>query len=78
MIFLDCSICRLDTSIKAASELGIRFHPVRGGMSADFDAAEVAAGRVGEPRLPQELFESDVEILADMERCITQWHDNSK
>jgi hypothetical protein len=68
----------LDTSIKAASELGIRFHPVRGGMSADFEAQQVAAGRVVGAGLPQELFESDVDILADMERCIKQWHDSSK
>jgi cytosine/adenosine deaminase-related metal-dependent hydrolase len=57
---------RLDDSIDAARETGIRFHALRGSMSVG-----VSAG--GLP--PDSLVEDEGAILADSERLINRYHD---
>ena len=49
--------------------MGIRFHPVRGAMSR-------GQSQGGIP--PDALVEQEPAILADMRRCITEYHDNSR
>ncbi len=51
------------------SEMGIRFHPTRGAMSLGQSAG-------GLP--PDKVCEQEPEILVDMERCINEFHDNSR
>jgi hypothetical protein len=81
--------CRLDATIAVAADMGLRFHPVRGGMSRQFQQqqAAAAAGADAGAReeqqgllggMPAALFESDEAMLADMDRCIQQHHDNSR
>ena len=60
---------RLDDTIRAARHIGIRFHPVRGAMSRG-----VSQGGIP----PDELVEQEPNILADMRRCIGEYHDNSR
>ena len=60
---------RLDDTIRAARHIGIRFHPVRGAMSR-------GVSKGGIP--PDELVEQEPDILADMRRCIAEYHDNSR
>ncbi len=57
--------CRLDDSLHAAAEIGIRFHAARGAMS-------VGASQGGLP--PDALVEDEDAILADTERLIQRWH----
>jgi len=60
---------KLDDTIRAARDLGLRFHPVRGGMSAGISKGGIA---------PDDVVESEEAILADMKRCIEEFHDNSR
>ena len=61
--------CRLDDTLEAAREVGMRFHAARGAMS-------VGQSPGGLP--PDELVEKEEAILADSERLIAQWHDPSR
>ncbi|KMO12723.1 8-oxoguanine deaminase [Methylobacterium platani] len=58
--------CRLDDSLEAADEIGLRFHAARGAMSVGESAG-------GLP--PDALVEDEGAILADTRRLIETWHD---
>jgi cytosine/adenosine deaminase-related metal-dependent hydrolase len=57
---------RLDDQIRAAQELGFRFHAARGSMS-------VGQSKGGLP--PDHVVEDEAAILADSQRLIEQYHD---
>ncbi|HPM66852.1 MAG TPA: 8-oxoguanine deaminase, partial [Piscinibacter sp.] len=57
---------RLDDSIEAAVEIGMRFHAARGSMS-------VGQSQGGLP--PDRVVEREPDILADTQRVIERWHD---
>lgn len=59
----------LEDEIRAAQELGLRFHAARGSMSLGESAG-------GLP--PDELVESEAEILRDTQRLIETWHDPAR
>lgn len=61
--------CRLDDTLDAATEAGIRFHAARGAMS-------VGASAGGLP--PDEVVEDEDAILADTERLIARHHDAAR
>jgi len=56
----------LDATIRAAADLGVRFHPTRGSMSLGQSAG-------GLP--PDRLVEAEDAILADCQRVIQRYHD---
>ncbi len=60
---------RLDDTIAAAAEIGLRFHPTRGAMSIGESAG-------GLP--PDALVEAEAEILNDMIRVVDAFHDPSE
>ena len=60
---------RLDDSIEAAREIGMRFHACRGSMSV---------GRSAGGLPPDHLVEDEATILADSRRLIETWHDPAR
>lgn len=58
--------CRLDDSLEAAGQIGMRFHACRGAMS-------VGRSRGGLP--PDSLVEAEPAILRDAQRLIETYHD---
>ncbi|MFB0515123.1 MAG: 8-oxoguanine deaminase [Candidatus Neomarinimicrobiota bacterium] len=56
----------IDAEIRAARELGIRFHPTRGSMSL---------GKSGGGLPPDDLVQSEEEIQKDTERLVRTYHD---
>ena len=58
--------CRLDDEIRAAQEVGIRFHACRGSMS-------LGESKGGLP--PDSVVEDEAFILRDSQRVIEQYHD---
>ena len=60
---------RLDDSIGAAAQIGMRFHAARGSMSV----GETAGGLP-----PDRLVEDEAAILADTQRLIEQHHDHGR
>jgi len=57
---------RLDDTLEAAREIGMRFHAARGAMS-------VGESKGGLP--PDAVVEDEAAILADTQRLIERWHD---
>lgn len=60
--------CRLEDSIEAAQEIGMRFHACRGSMS-------VGQSKGGLP--PDRVVEDEKAILKDSQRLIEAWHDSA-
>ncbi len=61
--------CRIDDEIRAAREIGIRFHATRGAMS-------LGESQGGLP--PDKATERESDILRDSLRAIETWHDPSR
>jgi len=60
---------RLDDTLDAATEIGMRFHAARGSMS-------VGQSKGGLP--PDRVVEEEGAILADTQRVIERWHDPAR
>lgn len=65
-LYLFPNDAKLDDEIRAARELGVRFHPTRGSMS-------LGQSQGGLP--PDRICEAEDSILADCERVIAEFHD---
>ena len=68
-LYLFPNDCRLDDSIEAAQQIGMRFHAARGSMS-------VGQSQGGLP--PDNLVEREDAIIKDTQRVIETWHDASR
>ncbi len=68
-LYLFPGACRLDDTLHAATEVGMRFHAARGAMS-------VGVSQGGLP--PDELVEHEAQILRDTQRLIETFHDPSR
>jgi cytosine/adenosine deaminase-related metal-dependent hydrolase len=67
-LYLFPNDCRLESTIQAATELGMRFHPTRGSMS-------LGESKGGLP--PDHVVQDEDEILKDTQRIIEKYHDPS-
>ena len=65
-LYLFPNDARLEDEIRAANEMGIRFHAARGAMS-------LGESRGGLP--PDEIVEPESDILKDTQNLIETWHD---
>ena len=61
--------CTLDSQIRAAEKIGMRFHAARGSMS-------LGESKGGLP--PDSVTENEAEILQDCQRLIETYHDNNR
>lgn len=68
-LYLYVNDIRIDDEIRAAQELGFRFHPTRGSMS-------VGQSKGGLP--PDSVVEDEARILKETQRAIETFHDNSR
>jgi cytosine/adenosine deaminase-related metal-dependent hydrolase len=68
-LYLFPGACRLDDTLHAAAEIGMRFHAARGAMS-------VGVSQGGLP--PDEVVEDEATILKDTQRLIEGFHDPAR
>ena len=61
--------CRLEDSIEAAQQIGMRFHAARGSMS-------LGESQGGLP--PDNLVEDEAAIMKDTQRLVETWHDPAR